>query len=589
MRISYMKRYFFKIFLAIVVWVGILVAVVNGFSKDLMGKEIISLHQSILGQSANRLGENIRDLKNTVGKLAENAEVIEWMSGEKEYEEMVHSFIQNEIFGNYKKGNKFRIYLYDMEGILYGSDRLQVNWEQIQSMTSQVSGFITERESGTDIWLLGPVCSEIEEGLYRYSFYLLREVCDLVTGERKGYVLMQCSETALYDNYMDLISKSRDYCITDAEGRIISARNKSTIGKKYEKNEIHIENREPLGKGYGLSEAFENSVYFYENISGTEWYLVENADLQHIFAPLNRAAKISFGLVMLFAVCFLPASFLMLRVILKPIDSIKNKMKKVADGNLEIQILEEEKGKGELSEIADSFNDMVGKLRSQVEEIKQIERKRHLLQLDFLQTQINPHFIYNTLSSIRFYVEMGKNEEAEQMLIDFSKILRKTLSSSEKFISFKEELETLNYYIDLQRARYRDRFEVEFEIDEQTLPCIVPDFVMQPIVENAIFYSLKEKQVCHIKIRSYIEEMKLYVSIQDDGIGMNEDKINQVLEKGMNMNKVGIRNVQERLRLNFGEPYGLKILSQEGVGTEVILMMPIAVRGTERDEDTDCR
>ena len=100
--------------------------------------------------------------------------------------------------------------------------------------------------------------------------------------------------------------------------------------------------------------------------------MVENADLQHIFAPLNRAAKISFGLVMLFAVCFLPASFLMLRVILKPIDSIKNKMKKVADGNLEIQILEEEKGKGELSEIADSFNDMVGKLRSQVEEIKQM-------------------------------------------------------------------------------------------------------------------------------------------------------------------------------------------------------------------------
>lgn len=589
MKISYMKRYFLKIFLAVVVLVGVLVAVVNGFSKDLMGKEIISLHQSILSQSTSRLGENIRDLKETVGKTAENAEVIEWLSGETGHEETVHSFIQNEIFGNYKKGNKFRIYLYDMEGILYGSDRIQVPREQIQSVISQSSPSVSEGKSGTDTWIQGPVCSDTEEGLYRYSFYLLREVCDLVTGERKGYVLMQCSETALYDNYMDLISKDRDYCITDAEGRIISARNKSTIGDVYEKNEILIENREPLGNGYGISETYENSVYFYENISGTEWYLVENADMQHIFAPLNRAARISYGLVLLFAICFLPATFLALRVILKPIDSIKNKMKRVAEGDLKVWILEEEKGKGELSEIADSFNDMVGKLNSQVEEIKQIERKRHLLQLDFLQTQINPHFIYNTLSSIRFYVEMGKNEEAEQMLIDFSKILRKTLSSSEKFISLREELETLNYYIDLQRARYRDRFEVEFDISEETLPCVVPDFVMQPIVENAIFYSLKEKQVCHIKIRSYIEEMNLYVSIQDDGIGMNEDKISQVLEKGMNMNKVGIRNVQERLRLNFGEPYGLKILSQEGIGTEVILMMPVTIRGKESDENTDCR
>lgn len=589
MRFSYMKRYFFKIFLAVVVLVGILVAIVNGFSKNLMGREIISLHQSILSQSANRLGENIRDLKDTVGRLAENAEVIEWLAGKTEHEETVHSFIQNEIFGNYKKGNKFRIYLYDMEGILYSSDRIQVTWEQIQPVISQISQFMTEGEFGTDICLYGPVCSEIEEGLYRYSFYLLREVCDLVTGELEGYVLMQCSETALYDNYMDLLSKNRDYCITDAEGKIISARNKSTIGESYEKNEIRIENREPLGKGYGISETFKNSVYFYENISGTKWYLIENADLQHIFAPLNRAVKISFGLMLLFIVCFLPVTFLTLKVILKPIDSIKNKMKTVADGNLEVQIREEEKGKGELSEIADSFNDMVGKLKSQVEEIKQIERKRHLLQLDFLQTQINPHFIYNTLSSIRFYVEMGKNEEAEQMLIDFSKILRKTLSSSEKFISLREELETLNYYIDLQRARYRDRFEVEFDIDEKTLPCIVPDFVMQPIVENAIFYSLKEKQICHIRIRSYMEKKRLYVSVRDDGIGMNEDKISQVLEKGMNMNKVGIRNVQERLRLNFGEPYGLKILSQEGMGTEVILMMPVTMRGAEKDENTDCR
>lgn len=203
-----------------------------------------------------------------------------------------------------------------------------------------------------------------------------------------------------------------------------------------------------------------------------------------------------------------------------------------------------------------------------------MERKRHLLELDFLQAQINPHFIYNTLSSIRFYVEMGKNEEAEEMLIDFSKILRKTLSQSERFVSLEEEIETITHYVNLQKGRYRDRFQVEFDIKEETKTSLVPDFILQPIVENAIFYSLRQDQVCHIRISSYLQDQNLYVSVKDDGIGMEEERINEVLRKDLNMNKVGLKNVNERLKLNFGDLYGLKIISEKGKGTEVILEMP---------------
>ena len=217
---------------------------------------------------------------------------------------------------------------------------------------------------------------------------------------------------------------------------------------------------------------------------------------------------------------------------------------------------------------------MVDRLEKQVEEIRAIDHKKHLLELDFLQAQINPHFIYNTLSSIRFYVEMGKNEEAEDMLIDFSKILRKTLSRTEQLITLREEIETLRHYVNLQRARYREKVEVEFAVEENTLPALVPDFILQPIVENAIFYSLKEEKVCHIRIKSYLDGTDLCVSVKDDGIGMNEEKINTVLNKDMNMNKVGLKNVNERLKLNYGDDYGLKIISEEGKGTEVVLVMP---------------
>lgn len=574
MKLSYMKWYFLKMFAAVILLIGILVFAITGFSKKVVGKEIISLHQSILSQSIVQPAATIRGLRGSLEKITENAAVVEWLMADTRGSGKIDTFIQDEIYGNYKRGNKFRIYIYDLEKLRYASDFPEISWEEAQPSIQEAKK-LESSGAKEDIYLKGLVRSEKEAGLYRHSFYMVRPVRDLLSGAVRGYVLMQFSEVILYDMYQELIEPDRDYCIIDGNGIVVSAKNKRDIGAPYSKNNIVISNEAFQEVGYGISEAYPDNVYFYGMIWGTDWYLLENADLRHIFAPLDRTAWFAGILVVIFAACFLPSIVLALGTILKPIDVIKNKMNQVAQGDFKARISQKEKGKGELSEIADSFNYMVGKLESQVEEIRVIERKRHLLHLDFLQTQINPHFIYNTLSSIRFYVEMGKNEEAEKMLIDFSKILRKTLSSSEKFISLKEECETLQYYIELQKARYRDRFEVKFNMEEDTLSCIVPDFIMQPIVENAIFYSLKEKQVCHILISSHIREKKLCVSVKDDGVGMDENMISSVLEKGMNMNKVGLRNVNDRLRLNFGESYGIRILSEKGVGTEVIMEMPV--------------
>ena len=162
----------------------------------------------------------------------------------------------------------------------------------------------------------------------------------------------------------------------------------------------------------------------------------------------------------------------------------------------------------------------------------------------------------------------------------FLRFSRKTLSKSETTVCLKEELQTLGHYINLQKARYRERFEVTYDIDENTLTSLVPDFILQPIVENAIFYSLKEDHICHIQVKSYKKDSLLYVSVRDDGIGMDQEKIIQVMEKNVNINKVGIKNVNERLKLNFGDEYGLKIESKEGIGTEVILIMPFTSERT---------
>ncbi|EEQ62403.1 HAMP domain protein [Clostridiales bacterium 1_7_47FAA] len=612
---------------------GIMGTAIIRFSKGVVGNEIIKLHQAILKQSANGTADTLGSLKESLSNIAQNARVTQWLAQEEKtaYAEAgwtqdtgdsmdgyVDGLVQDEIYKNYKRGNIFRIYIYDLQGLRYSSDRPVVTWE---TAVDYIKKAAPVGEDMPDYVLLdGPVRSD-EGGLYRHGFYLIEPVKDLLSEQVEGYVLMHFSEKVLYDSYSDMRGKDRKFCIVSNSGTLVSGENKSEIGGWPAVGEPMMgpgqESKQALDHGlyqmdHGLyqttgqgpdqepgklpagglaldsgtsgfipvagyrtvADQGQDYMYFYENILGTDWYLMERINVHEIWATLDRTGYFSLLLIVAFVLCLYPLTIFSRKRIIKPVDKIKDKMSQVAEGRFDVRISSQERGKGEFAEIADSFNYMVDRLEKQVEEIRAMDRKKHLLELDFLQAQINPHFIYNTLSSIRFYVEMGKNEEAEDMLIDFSKILRKTLSRTEQFITLREEMETLRHYVNLQKARYRERVEVVFDVEESTLPALVPDFILQPIVENAIFYSLKEDKVCHIRIKSYMDQGNLCVSVKDDGVGMDAEKISTVLNKDMNINKVGIKNVNERLKLNFGDVYGLKIISEEGRGTEVILVMP---------------
>lgn len=625
-KVSYIKRHFLILFLLVVILVGIMGTAIIRFSKGVVGNEIIKLHQAILKQSANGTADTLGSLKESLSNIAQNARVTQWLAQEEKtaYAEAgwtqdtgdsmdgyVDGLVQDEIYKNYKRGNIFRIYIYDLQGLRYSSDRPVVTWE---TAVDYIKKAAPVGEDMPDYLLLdGPVRSD-EGGLYRHGFYLIEPVKDLLSEQVEGYVLMHFSEKVLYDSYSDMRGKDRKFCIVSNSGTLVSGENKSEIGGWPAVGEPMMgpgqESKQALDHGLyqttgqgpdqepgklpagGLAldsgtsgfipvagyrtvaDQGQDYMYFYENILGTDWYLMERINVHEIWATLDRTGYFSLLLIAAFVLCLYPLTIFSRKRIIKPVDKIKDKMSQVAEGRFDVRISSQERGKGEFAEIADSFNYMVDRLEKQVEEIRAMDRKKHLLELDFLQAQINPHFIYNTLSSIRFYVEMGKNEEAEDMLIDFSKILRKTLSRTEQFITLREEMETLRHYVNLQKARYRERVEVVFDVEESTLPALVPDFILQPIVENAIFYSLKEDKVCHIRIKSYMDQGNLCVSVKDDGVGMDAEKISTVLNKDMNINKVGIKNVNERLKLNFGDVYGLKIISEEGRGTEVILVMP---------------
>jgi len=216
-----------------------------------------------------------------------------------------------------------------------------------------------------------------------------------------------------------------------------------------------------------------------------------------------------------------------------------------------------------------------------MQNIKEEERRKHKAQLDFLQAQINPHFLHNTLFSIKCLVSLGKVEAAEEMIGAFMDLLRMTLDNKDEFITLNEEIAAIKKYIHLQRYRYSNKFEAVFNCENSLLNCKIPKLILQPIIENAIFHGIEPKRGNgRITISATEEDECLIINVEDDGVGMSPETIEKI-KKGESetsrrtFNMVGIANIEQRIILNYGSQYGINIKSTIGKGTCVTLKLPL--------------
>ena len=304
-----------------------------------------------------------------------------------------------------------------------------------------------------------------------------------------------------------------------------------------------------------------------------EWNIIQEIPSNISMKISNKIISITTLIIMFVSFIALIITYKLSKWITKPIIQIKNKMQEVTGGNLKSQIIVNRED--EIGDLQESFNSMVNQLNTSIENIKESEKQKRVAELSFLQAQINPHFLYNTLSGIRFLISMGKNEEAEEMLYRFTKLLRAILPKASEMITLGDEIENIKNYGELQQMRYPNSFEIEYHIEERVLDFKIPSFILQPILENAILYSMeKENNFGYIKVTASEENEHIKIIIEDNGIGMSKDKLITVLNKGVSINSVGVTNVHERIQLNYGMKYGLRIESEEGKGTKVIFILP---------------
>ena len=278
------------------------------------------------------------------------------------------------------------------------------------------------------------------------------------------------------------------------------------------------------------------------------------------------------------AVLALAAIYLYSRFFRNKVDKVRQGARSIGEGKLDYRIFLSENGRGrdELDEIADSVNQMGEQIHTLIEESYKKELDRKISELNLLQEQINPHFLYNALSSISVLAMGNGDKVASRAILYLSDFYRITLSKGKQDIPIREELNLLESYLKIQRMRFDDSIEVEYELDESLLDVHVVKLTLQPIVENAIHHGRDDdSEVFHILIRLFEEQEKTVFEVIDDGCGMDPEKLME-LQNSMNHSEggYGLRNVNIRIKLQYGPQYGVYIESERGFGTKIRIEFP---------------
>ena len=312
-------------------------------------------------------------------------------------------------------------------------------------------------------------------------------------------------------------------------------------------------------------------LYLYNTyLEKYDLYLVHismGQDVESMMAMVNVAAMI---LCIIFLVMFLAFSNMMVNTVTRPIVDLANTMSQVSEGHLELTVPTGRQD--ELGILAESFNTMIHRINELIAENEENQRTQRRLELDALQMQNTPHFLYNTLESFSSLSLIGDGETAYSMASALSGFYRHVLSDGRSVIRVSEELEMVRNYLIIQSIRYADKFTYDFDVPEEILRASIVKLTIQPLVENAIYHGIRE--VTHkgsIEIVGHVEEDCYLLQVKDNGRGMEHEGIPP---SSRPTGGVGLSNVDQRLRLYFGEAYGLRIRSALGVGTCVEVRLP---------------
>lgn len=381
-------------------------------------------------------------------------------------------------------------------------------------------------------------------------------------------------------NKNKIISESETYII-DNQGKIIINENtEETQNISFSENFL---NKLSLHKKGNFLD--ENKIIFYNKLI-TGWYTIISIPYNSYMKEINNMLLICFIAIIIAVIIAITIATLISLSISKPIKELVQSMNELETGSFKTKI--EIKSQDEIGQLCIHFNNMVAKLNLLIKErINNEKRESELIiasknaELQMLRAQIKPHFLFNTLNSIKCLAIINKADYVANMIGALGTLLENSIVKGKDFLSIKEEIGILKKYIEIQQMRYGNRLRVHYEVDEAIYIYEIPKFILQPIVENAIIHGIsKNNNGGDIYLRGKLENTKVILEVLDNGVGITKEALEK-FEKGKNissgqgLNGIGIENIYERLNIVYGLDYGMSITqSPNGIGTLVTVILP---------------
>ena len=429
-------------------------------------------------------------------------------------------------------------------------------------------------ESGQESSISAPHVESIFEGYYPWVVTMTQKI-DGEDGESWLALDLSFSNISSYINNVGI--GQHGYCfLTDTGGSIVYHPQQQLLysGIKNESAEEQLASRDG-------NYTQEDMICSVKDIEGSSWRVVGVSYVDELVTA-NVAVMIQIALTIVAAVLLVTAvsSLILSGVLSRPLHSLSNEMEKFEQNAAEYTY-HPVKGAREVGALSDAFGHMVVKIQDLMAKVREEEINLRKTELKALQAQINPHFLYNTLDSIAWMCEQERSADAVQMVHALATLFRISISKGHELIPITKEIEHAKSYLQIQKYRYKNQFSYTFNVDPACEEFYCNKLTLQPIIENAIYHGLDlmvEEGRIDVTVRQDGED--IVFTVEDNGVGMSQEQVAHMLHREPgDRTGIGIKNVNDRLRIYFGEGYGLKITSELDEGTCVEIRMPKVKRG----------
>lgn len=328
------------------------------------------------------------------------------------------------------------------------------------------------------------------------------------------------------------------------------------------------------GKYHG-TQIMNYELVSYEYVEYNDWYLISTTPEAYIIGEVMSVVRSLIIGIMILMIVVSIISFLLWQSIMRPLQRLIFTMKSINTINLADPQLED--GNDEMTYLYREFNIMIQFIKDLITDMQETNENQRKLELKMLQAQINPHFLFNTLNSIKWMAEMSNVKPISHTIGALSRLLRGTISDTNEKINIRDELQNVEDYVTIQRNRYGDSFNFQLDLEGNCLDYKITKFILQPIVENSLLHGLNERDDLSImiKVRDMLDW--IYIYVEDNGAGFNVEKVLEEKSKEKldgKLSSIGMINVIERIKLCYQSEGDIKIISEVNTGTVVVIKIP---------------